>query len=477
MSTAPRIAAAKKDWGHDDSGCTILHIDMDAFYASCELKRNPHLAGKPIIIGTGARSVVSAANYEARKYGVNSAMPVSRARQLCPQGVFLPVDMAYYKSLSAQVFAIFEEVTDQVEHVSVDEGYMDVSSALLTWKSPVAIAQWIRSTVFERLQLTCSVGIASNKLIAKLASTNAKPNGMLLIPVDKSIEFMHMLPVRAIPGVGPATQKALDNYGVSTVKQLAQLREQDVIRAVKSPIIGHTLFLAARGIDERNVVVRAPEKSIGHERTLEYDTRDPRVVSRLLWQCCDSTASTLRKRGLVARTLTVKLRYANLHYVSKSRTLSRPSQSAHEFYEYALNLMDALLPRSTGTSDTAYDTSSTSSDGNAFTTNATNSTDYTSSSSSTSDTQLLPQEIRLAGISTSHLSNAATTVIQQSFDDIFDDYADTPASSPTAKTPSSTDNRQDTQAIRKSKKNTIKTEKTLDDIRKRFGKDSISFGL
>ena len=139
--------------------------------------------------------------------------------------------------------------------------------------------------------------------------------------------------------------------------------------------------------------------------------------------------------------------------------------------------MDALLPRSTGTSDTAYDTSSTSSDGNAFTTNATNSTDYTSSSSSTSDTQLLPQEIRLAGISTSHLSNAATTVIQQSFDDIFDDYADTPASSPTAKTPSSTDNRQDTQAIRKSKKNTIKTEKTLDDIRKRFGKDSISFGL
>ena len=432
---------------------------MDAFYASCELKRNPHLAGKPIIIGTGARSVVSAANYEARKYGVNSAMPVSRARQLCPQGVFLPVDMAYYKSLSAQVFAIFEEVTDQVEHVSVDEGYMDVSSALLTWKSPVAIAQWIRSTVFERLQLTCSVGIASNKLIAKLASTNAKPNGMLLIPVDKSIEFMHMLPVRAIPGVGPATQKALDNYGVSTVKQLAQLREQDVIRAVKSPIIGHTLFLAARGIDERNVVVRAPEKSIGHERTLEYDTRDPRVVSRLLWQCCDSTASTLRKRGLVARTLTVKLRYANLHYVSKSRTLSRPSQSAHEFYEYALNLMDALLPRSTGTSDTAYDTS------------------YTSSSSSTSDTQLLPQEIRLAGISTSHLSNAATTVIQQSFDDIFDDYADTPASSPTAKTPSSTDNRQDTQAIRKSKKNTIKTEKTLDDIRKRFGKDSISFGL
>ena len=264
---------------------------------------------------------------------------------------------------------------------------------------------------------------------------------------------------------------------MSTVKQLAQLREQDVIRAVKSPIIGHTLFLAARGIDERNVVVRAPEKSIGHERTLEYDTRDPRVVSRLLWQCCDSTASTLRKRGLVARTLTVKLRYANLHYVSKSRTLSRPSQSAHEFYEYALNLMDALLPRSTGTSDTAYDTSSTSSDGNAFTTNATNSTDYTSSSSSTSDTQLLPQEIRLAGISTSHVSNAATTVIQQSFDDIFEDYADTPASSPTAKTPSSTDNRQDTQAIRKSKKNTIKTEKTLDDIRKRFGKDSISFGL
>lgn len=201
MSTAPRIAAVKKDWGHDDSGCTILHIDMDAFYASCELRRHPELAGQAIIIGTGARSVVSAANYEARKFGVNSAMPVARARQLCPHGVFLPVDMAYYQAVSAQVFEIFKEITDQVEHVSVDECYMDISSALRLWKTPTAIAQWIRHTVHERLDLTCSVGIASNKLIAKLASTHAKPDGMLLIPHKRNSDFIRMLPVRALPGV------------------------------------------------------------------------------------------------------------------------------------------------------------------------------------------------------------------------------------------------------------------------------------
>ncbi|MFC0266365.1 DNA polymerase IV [Alloscardovia macacae] len=428
MSTGPRNAAVKKDWGHDVSGCTILHIDMDAFYASCEVQRRPELAGLPVIIGTGTRSVVSAANYEARTYGVNSAMPVSRARRLCPQGVFLPVDMEYYHAISARVFAIFEEVTDQIEHVSVDECYMDVRAALHLWKSPVAIAHWIRHTVYERLGLTCSVGIAANKLVAKLASTNAKPDGMLLIPAARHEEFVHMMPVRAIPGVGPATQRALDSYGISYVSQLAELDEAAVIRAVGSSISGHTLFLASHGLDERPVVVHAPEKSIGFERTFSEDTRSARAVLDLLRVCCDETASTLRARHLLARTVTLKLRYANLAHVSRSYTMSVPTQSAAVLFSEVKRLLCALLPRA-------------------------------------SEDEPLGQFIRLAGITTSNLSDAQTTSIQETFDLDFDAPADM-ESSPAAQS-----------SIHEKSKKTQSTEKALDVIRQRFGKDSVKFGI
>ncbi|MFD0704307.1 DNA polymerase IV [Alloscardovia venturai] len=421
MSTSPRTKAVKKDWGHDASGCTILHIDMDAFYASCETRRHPELQGKPVIIGTGTRSVVSAANYEARAFGVNSAMPVATARRLCPHGVYLPVDMEYYRSISQKVFAIFEEVTDCIEHVSVDEGYMDVSSALLQWKSPVAIAQWIRKTVFERLGLTCSVGIATNKLIAKLASTNAKPDGMLLIPQSRQAEFIRMMPVRAIPGVGPALQRTLDNFGISSVASLAQLSEDNISRMTGSAITGHMLYMAAQGLDERPVVVHAPDKSIGHERTFPEDTRNAHEVTNLLRKCCDATASTLRKRGLVARTLTVKLRFANLKYVSKSFTMETPTQSASELFVYAKKLFAELLPRE-------------------------------------SEDAPLPQFIRLAGIGTSNLSPVSTTIVQASFDEFMDFDKESHKS-------------------RRLQNSAKKTEKALDDIRKRFGKDSINFGI
>lgn len=182
MSTAPRLAAAKRDWGHDETDCTVLHIDMDAFYASLEVARHPELKGKPVIIGTGTRSVVSAASYEARRYGVNSAMASARARQLCPDGVFLPVDMHYYRMMSRRIVEeVFSQVTDRFEQVSVDEAYMDVSGALLAWQRPTRIGAWIRQEVASRFHVTCSVGVAANKLVAKMASTNAKPDGMLLI--------------------------------------------------------------------------------------------------------------------------------------------------------------------------------------------------------------------------------------------------------------------------------------------------------
>ena len=156
MSTAPRIEAAKRDWGHDETGCTILHIDMDAFFASLEIARHPEFRGKPVIVGTGNRAVVSAASYEARKYGINSAMPAARAHQLCPNGIFLPVDHHYYSAVSHEIFhTVFREVTDRIEQVSVDECYMDVSGAVLAWHSPTRIAQWLRAQVAERFGITC----------------------------------------------------------------------------------------------------------------------------------------------------------------------------------------------------------------------------------------------------------------------------------------------------------------------------------
>lgn len=426
MSTAPRNSAVKRDWGHDTTGCTILHIDMDAFYASCETRRHPELIGKPVIIGTGARSVVSAANYEARKFGVNSAMAVATARRLCPQGIYLPVDMDYYRSISRHVFSIFEEVTDQIEHVSVDEGYMDVSAALLRWKSPVRIAEWIRTEVDNRLGLTCSVGIASNKLIAKLASTNAKPDGMLLIPQARQAEFIQMMPVRSIPGVGPSLQRTLGSFGISSVASLAQLSEENIVHMTGSAITGHTLYLASRGLDERQVTVTAPDKSIGHERTFAEDTQDARKVLNLLRISCDHTASTLRARGLVARTITVKLRYANLRYASKSFTMSSPTDSASVLFREAKRIFSEMLELNS------------------------------------LETPLI-SFIRLAGVSTSNLSEASSTIVQASFDDVFDFDADDTAhsSNPSARQLSSAK----------------KTEKALDNIRKRFGENSVNFGI
>ena len=231
MSTAPRLEAAKRDWGHDETGCTVLHIDMDAFYASLEVARNPGLKGKPVIIGTGPRAVVSAASYEARKYGINSAMPAARAHRLCPNGIFLPVDMAYYRMMSHRIMhEVFLTVTDRFEQVSVDEGYMDVSAALLEWGRPSAIGAWIRAQVAERFHVTCSVGIACNKLVSKMASTNAKPDGMLLIPAARSAEFVQMMPLRGIPGIGPSLEKRLNAWGVHSVAELAQLDEAALTR-------------------------------------------------------------------------------------------------------------------------------------------------------------------------------------------------------------------------------------------------------
>lgn len=427
MSTSPRLASVKHDWGHDESGCTVLHIDMDAFFASCEIARHPELKGKPVIIGTGNRSVVSAASYEARPYGVNSAMPVATARRLCPQGVFLPVDMDYYRSISHQVFAVMEQVTDRLERTSVDEGYMDVSAALLQWKSPTAIGAWIRQEVERRFSVTCSVGVASNKLIAKLASTNAKPDGMLLIPMSRQTEFVQMMPIRAIPGIGPSLGKRLQQWGISTVAQLAQLSEAELTQASGSTAHAHRLFLAAQGLDERTVTPHTPEKSIGAERTFDADTTDPQAVSDLLLWCADTVASTLRNRKLMAKTITVKLRFPDLSYASKSQTLSQPVNTAANIHPQALRLLERMM-------DMPEHSISAQSLGRGRT--------------------RLPQPIRLAGVSVSGLSERHIPV-QASFDDLLQD--------------------EDAQATQ-AKERRSQAEQALDSIRARYGMDAVQWG-
>lgn len=423
MSTAPRVEAAKRDWGHDETGCIVLHIDMDAFYASLEIARHPELQGKPVIIGTGPRSVVSAANYEARKYGINSAMASAHARRLCPNGVFLPVDMAYYRSMSHAIFSgVLSQVTDRIEQVSVDECYMDVSGALLRWGSATAIARWIRREVETRFHVTCSVGIAGNKLVAKMASTNAKPNGMLLIPLGRHAEFVQMMPLRGLPGLGPSLERRLNAWGVDSVADLAQMDESTLARAVGSASVAHDLLLAAHGVDSRVVTPYTPEKSIGVERTFKTDTRDMRQVCDLLRRCCDETASSLRRRGLMARTLTVKLRFADLSYRTKAHTMQRPTDAASVLYPQAVSLLRQMLMIAEDASDATP----------------------------------LPQLIRLAGVSASGLCETETAVVQPSIDDVLEE----------ASTP---------QGVTHSEK-MRNAEQALDAVRQRFGKSAAGFG-
>ncbi|WP_125981396.1 DNA polymerase IV [Bifidobacterium goeldii] len=447
MSTAPRLAAAKRDWGHDETGCTVLHIDMDAFYASLEVARHPELKGKPVIIGTGPRSVVSAASYEARRYGINSAMPSARAHQLCPNGVFLPVDMTYYRMMSQRIFReVFSQITNRIEKVSVDECYMDVSGALLHWDRPSAIGAWIRAEVASRYHVTCSVGIAANKLVAKMASTNAKPDGMLLIPLDRHAEFVQMMPLRGIPGIGPALEKRLLAWGANSVADLAAMDEASLTRACGSATLAHGLYLASRGQDTRAVTPYTPEKSIGAERTFSQDTRDMRRVCGLLRWACDDVASSLRRRGLLARTVTVKLRFADLTYMTKAHTMERPVDTASALYPQCVTLLRAML----GVAPSA------------------------------SEDSALPREIRLAGMSASGLVEAAGAVIQPTLDDLLEE---TGASSGTqASTPAGTHAGTQAGAAAAPAPATKATrlreaEQALDAVRRKYGHKAASLGL
>src|SRR6478735_1688242 len=325
----------------DDAGCTVLHIDMDAFYASVELISRPELKGTPVIVGGGSRSVVLSATYEARRFGVHSAMPMTRARRLCPQATVVEPSHDRYSRVSAGVMEIFRSVTPLVEPLSLDEAFLDVAGAVRRLGRPREIGQLIRDRVADEQGITCSVGVATTKFVAKLASTRSKPDGMLVVPASGVVAFLHPLPVGALWGVGEKTEKELTRLGLHTVGDIAHTPRNTLVRAL-GPAAGSHLHALSWGRDERRVVAHEPDKSIGAEETFSRDVDDPDVVRRELLRLAERTAGRLRSAGLAGRTVSVKIRFADFTTITRSRTLRDPTDVAAEVFATARALFDAL---------------------------------------------------------------------------------------------------------------------------------------
>ena len=326
----------------DDSSATILHVDMDAFFASVELLDRPDARGKPAIVGhPGPRSVVTSATYEARKFGVRSAMPMSQAIRLCPQAIILPPHMHKYKEYSEKVMAIFSEVTPLVEALSIDEAFLDVAGARRLLGSPKRIAELVRARVFEETGLTCSVGAAPTKFMAKLASGRAKPDGVLVIPESAIIDYLRPLPVGALWGVGASTQQALERLGMRTVADLADA-PLSVLQKAVGDASGSKLHELANGRDPRSVVTETREKSVGHEMTFETDVSDQDRLRRELLRLSNQVGERLRKNGLEGRTVALKLRFSDFRTVTRSRTLGEATNVGRRIFEEVWQIYEGL---------------------------------------------------------------------------------------------------------------------------------------
>jgi DNA polymerase-4 len=327
--------------GVDDSGCPILHVDMDAFFASVELLDRPELRGRPVIVGSPAgRGVVLSATYEARAFGVHSAMPMSRARRLCPQATIIPPGHGKYAEVSKGVMEIFHSITPLVEPIASDEAFLDVGGARRRLGSPAVVAAMIREQVLERYGITCSVGVAGSKFIAKLASKQCKPDGMLVVPPGDVVAFLHPLPVSALWGVGERTEQSLVRLGIRTVGDLARVPLGTLQREL-GPAVGGHLAALAWGRDERPVTAHVPDKSIGNEETFATDVDDPEVIRRELLRLSERVAARMRKGGHVGRTVSVKLRRADFTTITRSRTLREATDVAQVIYATACDLYRA----------------------------------------------------------------------------------------------------------------------------------------
>jgi DNA polymerase-4 len=325
----------------DEKRLTILHVDMDAFYASVAERDDPTLKGKPVVVGMGARGVVSSANYEARKFGVRSAMPLGQARRLAPHAIFVPVNMERNAEVSRHIMEIFHSFTPLVEPLSLDEAFLDVTGSQRLHGDGRVIAAKIRARVENEEGITCSVGIAPSKFIAKLASTYAKPNGMLEIEQSRILEFLHPLPVSAMWGVGPKTNEELQRIGLTKIGDIAQTPRATLIRAL-GPSAGETLYELAWGRDYRSVTTDEPDKSIGAEETFLIDLDNHEEILRELLRMVERASHRLRDRGLVSKTIAIKIRFADFTTISRSKTVPLPISGVQECYEVVRNLYKGL---------------------------------------------------------------------------------------------------------------------------------------
>ncbi|MFM8846644.1 MAG: DNA polymerase IV [Actinomycetota bacterium] len=332
----------------------ILHVDMDAFYVSVELRRRPELVGRPVVVGgSGSRGVVAAANYEARRFGVFSAMSSTKARRLCPDAVFLSGDHEHYAEVSRQVHAIFGDFTPYIEPIALDEAFLDVTGSRQLFGTGAEIGRRIRARVHDELALPCSVGVSTTKFIAKLASKKAKPvvtprgvepgAGVLEIDPGTELDFLHPLPIQSLWGVGPVTFTKLERIGVRRVGDLVTLG-RDALESALGKAAGRHLFELANGIDERPVATEREVKSISHEETFAHDITEHSAMRVEIVRLADAVTSRLRRHGSAARTVTLKIRFANFENMTRSITPGSPISSAPAIVRALDDIVAAVDP-------------------------------------------------------------------------------------------------------------------------------------
>ncbi len=317
----------------------ILHCDMDAFFAAVHVRDDPSLAGQPVVVGgePGSRGVVAAASYEARTFGIHSAMPAAQAFRQCPHAVFIRPDFKRYVAESVKIFDIYREFTPRMQTMSLDEAYLDVSDHLGTFGSATAIASEIRRRVREETELTVSVGAGPNKLVAKIASDYRKPDGLTVVPPDRVADFLAPMPVRLLYGIGPSMELSLQRMGVRTVAELRALSVDRLMARFGS--WGRTLWLHSRGLDDRPVRDAYRRKSLSTERTFASDVDDLGQMDDILGEMAVEVASGLERKQIAACTLTVKVRYPDFTTRTRSRTLPHPTSEAPAIANCARSLV------------------------------------------------------------------------------------------------------------------------------------------
>jgi len=323
----------------------ILHMDMDAFYAAVEQRDYPEFQGKPVVIGADpkhgrGRGVVSTASYEAREYGIHSAQPISKAWKRCPCAIFLPVRMSRYLSISRQIMNILAEFSPHLEKISLDEAFLNMTGLGRLLGPPEKVAVQIKQRIYQETGLTASVGVGTNKLIAKMASDFKKPDGLTIVQADKATDFLHPLPVRKLWGIGKQTEKKLKKYGIQCIGDLAELELDFLMREFGK--WGRCLYYYARGVDDSPVISHHDAKSISNETTFKQDEKDREVFRETLLRLSDKVGFRLREKGLMARTVSLKVRFADFSTIIRNSTLPKPIYLSEAIYQEIFHLFETV---------------------------------------------------------------------------------------------------------------------------------------